>query len=60
MMVEDLEPDIPEEDLSESELVDYGYGLESESEDEEEEDREGGEEDDMTIDELNVLGYADY
>lgn len=60
--LEDSEPD--EGDFSESEVVDYGYELEdaSESGEEEEagEDGEGGEEDDTTIDELNVLGYADY
>jgi hypothetical protein len=58
-----------EGELSESELIDYGYEPEIESdededEDEEEpeegEDRDVGEEDDITIDELAVLGYADY
>ena len=62
---EDLEGEINEDDLSESELVDYGYERERESdeeeaEEEEEYDGEGGEEDDLTIDELDVLGYADY
>ena len=48
--------------LSESELVDYGYEPESDSDEEEEEDndREAGEEDDTTIDELGTLVYADY
>ena len=54
-----------EGELSESELIDYGYEPEIESdkdeeEPEEEEDRDVGEEDDTTIDELAVLGYADY
>ena len=62
---EDLEGEINEDDLSESELVDYGYEREreleeEEAEEEEEYDGEGGEEDDLTIDELDVLGYADY
>ena len=60
------EVEIDEEgELSESELIDYGYEPEIESnEDEEEpegeEDRDIGEEDDTTIDELAILGYADY
>ena len=63
---EDLEGEMDEDgDLSESEVVDYGYGPEGDSgEDdeveEEQEDGEVGEEDDMTIDELDMLGYADY
>ena len=60
------EVEIDEEgELSESELIDYGYEPEIESDEdeeepEEEEDRDVGEEDDTTIDELAVLGYADY
>jgi len=60
------EVEIDEEgELSESELIDYGYEPEIESdkdeeEPEEEEDRDVGEEDDTTIDELAILGYADY
>jgi glucan phosphorylase len=64
---EDLEGEINEDDMSESELVDYGYEQETERESEDEEEAEeeeeygeGGEEDDLTIDELDVLGYADY
>jgi hypothetical protein len=62
---EDLEAEIDEGELSESEMFDYGYEPECESEEEadseeEREDGEGGEEDDTTIDELVVLGYADY
>ena len=54
-----------EGELLESELIDYGYEPEIESDEdeeepEEEEDRDVGEEDDTTIDELAVLGYADY
>jgi hypothetical protein len=55
-----------EGELTDSELKDYGYELESElesdedSDNEEGEDREAGEEDDTTIDELGVLGYGDY
>jgi hypothetical protein len=68
IVAEDSEADIDEDsegELSESEVFDYGYQSEDESgeEDEAEEEREdgeGGEEDDMTIDELDVLGYADY
>ena len=40
--------------------MDYGYELESESGEEDGEDGECGEEDDMTVDELDMLGYADY
>ena len=60
------EVEIDEEgELSESELIDYGYEPEIESDEdeeepEEEEDRDVGEEDDTTIDELAILGYADY
>ena len=59
---EEMEGDVDEEaQLSESELVDYRYGQESESEEaEDDNDRESGEEDDTTIDELATLGYADY
>jgi hypothetical protein len=60
---EDSEAEIDEGELSESEMADYGYELEDDSgeEDEEEEaEGEGGEEDDTTIDELDILGYADY
>jgi hypothetical protein len=61
--VEDLEGEVDEEDqLSESELVDYGYDAESESEEEEnqgEDDGNGGE-DDPFIDELDVLDYEDH
>ena len=54
-----------EGELLESELIDYGYEPEIESDEdkeepEEEEDRDIGEEDDTTIDELAILGYADY
>ena len=51
-----------DKEVSELELVDYGYQLESESEEEEEEeeDREAGKEDNTTVDELGILGYADY
>lgn len=54
-----------EGELSESELIDYGYEPENESDEDEEEpedeeDRDAGEEDDTTIDELGILGYADY
>jgi hypothetical protein len=66
-IAEDLEAELEmdEGDLSESEMVDFGYEQESEPGEEEEaeeegEDGEGGEEDDMTVDELDVLGYADY
>ena len=57
--------EMDEGDLSESEVVDYGYEQEGDLGEEEEaeeegEDGEGGEEDDTTIDELDVLGYADY
>jgi hypothetical protein len=57
------------EKLSESELNDYGYEPEIESDEDndseddeeaEEDDREAGEEDDTAVDELGVLGYADY
>lgn len=59
------EPADREGELSESELFDYGYEPEIESDEdeeepEEEEDRDVGEEDDTAIDELAVLGYADY
>ena len=55
----DVEGDIDEDgQLSDSEVVDYGYEVESEL-DEEEEDREAGEEDDTTG-ELGTLGYAEY
>ena len=61
----DLEADIDEGELSESELIDYGYELEDESDldldaEDAEEDGEGGEEDDTTLDELDVLSYADH
>ena len=62
----DAEADIDDEgELSESELVDYGYALDdSDSEEDgagdEEDDDERGEEDDAIIDELDELGYADY
>ena len=66
-IAEDLEDDFNdlEGDLSESKLFDYGYEVdyksgEEEDSEEEREDGEGGEEDDMTLDELDVLGYADY
>lgn len=54
-----------EGELSESESIDYRYEPEIESDEdeeepEEEEDRDVGEEDDTAIDELAVLGYADY
>jgi hypothetical protein len=51
-----------EDELSESELVDYGYESEGKSEWEEEEweNRDVGEEDNSTIDELGALGYAEY
>ena len=56
----DMEGEVDEDDqLSDSELVDYGYELEIES-DEEDDDREAGEEDDTAVDELGTLGYADY
>jgi len=57
------EDDVDEEgQLSESELVDYGYKPDSDSDEEEEEDndREASEKDDTTVDELGTLGYADY
>ena len=62
---EDLEADSDEGELSESELIDYGYELEDESNsdsnaEDAEEDGEGGEEDDTTLDELDILGYADH
>lgn len=58
--VEEVEVD-EEDQLSDSELVDYGYEPVSDSESgEEEEDRDGGEEDDTTVDELDTLGYADH
>jgi hypothetical protein len=65
IVTEDSEAEIePDEDgeLSESELVDYGYELEGESDldSEEDEDGESGEDSDMMIDEPDVLGYADY
>lgn len=50
------ETDELEDELSESELVDYGY--EQKGDDEDEEDRDG--EDDTFIDELGGLDYADY
>ena len=62
----DAEAEIDDEgDLSDSELVDYGYELgDSDSEEDgagdEEDDDERGEEDDAIIDELDELGYADY
>jgi hypothetical protein len=50
-----------ENELSESELDDYGYEREGESESEgDEENRDVGEEDDTTIDELGALGFAEY
>jgi hypothetical protein len=56
--------EIDEGELSESEPVDYGYELEDSDEsdpEDEEKDGEGREEDDDTIlDELDLLGYADY
>ena len=57
-----MEGDVDEEaQLSESELVDYRYEQESESEEaEDDNNREFGEEDNTTIDELATLGYADY
>ena len=70
VMAEDFlveaEAEIDDEgDLSDSELVDYGYELgDSDSEEDgagdEEDDDERGEEDDTTIEELDELGYADY
>lgn len=50
-----------EDELSESELIDYGYELEDGKDSEEEEDRDSdvGEGDDNTI-ELDALGFADY
>lgn len=42
-----------------SKLIDYGYEIES-KDNEEEDDRDAGEEDDTTIDELGALGYADF
>lgn len=62
----EIEGEVDEEcQLSESELVDYGYELDSElgsdeDSEEDDDDREAGEEDDTTVDELGVLGYADY
>jgi hypothetical protein len=53
----EIEDKVDEEvQLSDSEVVDYGYELESDS-DEEDDDREVGEEDDTSIGEL---GYGDY
>ena len=70
VMAEDFlveaEAEIDDEgDLSDSELVDYGYELgdsdsEEDSAGDEEDDDERGEEDDTTIDELDELGHADY
>jgi hypothetical protein len=62
----EIEGEVDEEcQLSESELVDYGYEPDSElgsdeDSEEDDDDREAGEEDDTTVDELGVLGYADY
>ena len=62
----DAEAEIDDEgDLSDSELVDYGYELgDSDSEEDgagdEEDDDVRGEEDDAIRDELDELGYADY
>jgi hypothetical protein len=59
------EDDVEEEkgELSEGELLDYGYEREINSDeeeegDEEEDDEEEAEEDALTIDELEELGYA--
>lgn len=56
--------EVDEGELSESELLDYGYGQGSDSEEEEgqEEDVEAGdlEENDVRIDDLAMLGYADF
>ena len=54
--------DRDEDELSESELVDYGYEQEDESvaDSEEEENRDMGEEDDTTINELGAPSYAEY
>ena len=70
VMAEDFlveaEAEIDDEgDLSDSELVDYGYELgDSDSEEDgagdEEDDDVRGEEDDAIRDELDELGYADY
>lgn len=65
-MVEDIleghegEGDIePEAELSDSELVDYGYVREIESDEESEEKDESGEEDGTAVDDLGTLEYAD-
>lgn len=59
----EIEGQDDEDQLSESELVDYGYELEGESEEEDDDDdREPGEleEDNMIVNELGTLGYAEY
>jgi hypothetical protein len=54
----EIEDKVDEEDqLSDSEVVDYRYELESDPDEEEDDDREVGEEDDTSIGEL---GYGDY
>jgi hypothetical protein len=55
----EIEGEVDEErELSDSELVDYGY--EPESSDEEDGNREAGVEDDITVGELGPLGFAEY
>ena len=56
-----------EDELSESEMADYGYELEGDSDssseeegEDEEENRDVEEEDYTTVDELGALGYAEY
>ena len=57
----DIEGEVDEEGLlSDSEVIDYGYEPESGSDEEEDNNREEGEEDDVAVDELGTLGYADY
>jgi hypothetical protein len=54
--------DLEDDELSESELVDYGYEVDDEEEEEEEDGRDVREEDDTTgiIDELGELGFGEY
>jgi hypothetical protein len=56
--------DVDEDELSETELVDYGYEQEGDSnsdeDGEEEEDWYVGEEEAATVDGLGALGYAEY
>ena len=51
---------VDDDELSESELVDYGYEVDGEDTEEEEDDSDAREEDDTTIDELGALSYAEY